>query len=706
MKLHDPVHNPGHGAGRHSMHNHFIIKSLALTRPGGLVAVLTSHYTMDSQNPGARRAMAEMADLLGAVRLPNGAFQRAAGTTVLTDLLLFRRRLPGDPVRAPEWENVVPVQIDGPGGRAEIRINTYFDTCPDHMLGEVSTGTGTYGVPMLRVTGNLDGLEDDLAQVLDEITFTARRNDLTMTAPEPAAGVKGPGHPVTGVVAAENLWTGSLVAQPDGTFATVADGLLEPVKVPKKAASEMRALLELRDRASHLLTLEGASAEDTEEITAARATLSRDYRKYVGRWGPINRFTLRRTGRMDENGEDTYARIVPPAIRLLRTDPFGALVLALEQFDDVEQVATPAAIMSRRVVAPRPEVQGVDTPADAIAVSLDKTGGVDLPMIADLLGLDEEDAREALAGLVFTEPDTKTLVHAPAYLSGDVRTKLDQARLAAKEEPEFEVNVQALEAVMPPTLGADEIAAKLGAVWISAEVHQAFLNELLRVEDVRVENPLPGMWEVRGGRGGLLSTSEWGTVRRPAPDIAQAVMEQRAVLVHDEFEDIDGRKRRVLNPVETTAAQEKADALSERFAEWVWEEPERARGLVEEYNRRFNSIVLRDYTDAGNYLTLPGVAEGFTPRQHQRAAVARMIAEPSAGLFHEVGAGKTAEMIIGVSEMRRMGLVNKPVIVVPNHMLEQFSREWLQIYPQARVLAASSSDVSAEKRREFVAKAA
>lgn len=702
VKLHDPVHNPGHGAGRHSMHNHFIVKSLALTRPGGLVAVLTSHFTMDSQNPGARRAMAEMADLLGAVRLPNYAHQRAAGTDVVTDLLIFRRRLPSDPSQSPDWETTTGIKVDG----LDLTVNTYFDDHPNFVLGRTGARNGMYGKPLLTVSGSLDGLEDDLAQALDQITFTARRNDLTMTAPEPVTGARSPGHPVTGAVAAEDLWAGSLVAQPDGTFATVADGLLEPVKMAKNAASEMRALLELRDQASHLLTLEGATAEDTEEITAARATLSRDYRKYVGRWGPINRFTLRRTGRMDENGEDTYARIVPPAIRLLRTDPFGALVLALEQFDDVEQVATPAAIMSRRVVAPRPEVQGVDTPADAIAVSLDKTGGVDLPMISDLLGLDEDDAREALAGLVFTDPDTRTLVHAPEYLSGDVRTKLDQARTATKEQPEFEVNVQALEAVMPPTLGADEITAKLGAVWISAEVHQAFLNELLRVEDVKVENPLPGMWEVRGGRGGLLSTSEWGTVRRPAPDIAQAVMEQRAVLVHDEFEDIDGRKRRVLNPVETTAAQEKADALSERFAEWVWEEPERARGLVEEYNRRFNSIVLRDYSDAGNYLTLPGVAEGFTPRQHQRAAVARMIAEPSAGLFHEVGAGKTAEMIIGISEMRRMGLVNKPVIVVPNHMLEQFSREWLQIYPQARVLAASSSDVSAEKRREFVAKAA
>jgi len=641
--------------------------------------------------------MSNYADLMGAIRLPTGAHRRAAGTEVVTDLLLFRRRAESEPTRSPEWEHVVPIEVDG----QQLRINTWFDNHPDFILGQVGAESGMHGATSLTVRGDLMQLEPDLADALDQVTWTARRNNLTMSTPTAAPAPK-----VERVQASPDAWEGSLLANKDGSFSTVSDGALEAVKVPKNAAVELRALLGLRDQASRLLTLESATPEDTEEITDTRAGLKRDYQRYVGRWGPINRYTLRRTGRTNENGEDTHARIVPPAVRLLRTDPFGPLVIALEQFDDVEQVATPAAIMAQRVVVPRPEAQGVDTPTEAVAVSLDRTGGIDLPLIADLLGLPEDDARTALGGLVFTEPGSGRLIHAPEYLSGDVRVKLDQARGAAQGDPAFEPNVAALEAVMPPTLGADEISAKLGAVWISADVHAAFLNELLRTGDVRVENPLPGMWEVRGGRAGLLSTSEWGTVRRPAPDIAQAVMEQRAVLVHDEFEDIDGRKCRVLNAVETTAAQEKADALAERFAEWVWEDPERARGLVDEYNRRFNSIVLRDYTEAGSYLTLPGMAEGFTPRKHQRAAVARMIAEPAAGLFHEVGAGKTAEMIMGATEMRRMGLITKPVLVVPNHMLEQFAREWLQIYPQARVLAASSSDVTAGKRREFVAKAA
>jgi len=693
VTLHDPVHNPT----RQSMHNHFILKSLALTRPGGMVAVLTSHFTMDAQNPGARREMNDLADLVGAVRLPTGAHRRAAGSDVVTDLLIFRRREPDQPPAGTSWETVVAITIDG----TPMKINSYFDQRPDNMLGEVGTTRGMHGAETLTITGDLDRLEDELAGILDQITFTARREGLVMTDRPPELEARR----AAAAPAAPELWDGTIVADPSG-FSTVAGGELQPLDVPKSGAGELRALLGLRDGASRLLTLEAATVDDTEEITAARHALRLDYERCVGRYGPVNRYTLRPTGRTNDAGEPTFARIVPTPIRLLRADPFGPLVLALEQFDDEDQTAQPAAIMHRRVVAPRAEIQGVETPADAIAVSLDRTGRIDPPLIADLLGMPETEARGALAGMVFTDPDTGELVHAPAYLSGDVRTKLATARARAADDPTFQTNVDALADVLPADLGVEDIAARLGAVWISPDVHEQFLRDLLRSEEVRVENLLPGMWEVRGGRQGILATSEWGTARRPAPDIAQALMEQRTLLVYDEYEDADGKKRRVLNPVETTAAQEKADALQERFSEWVWEDPARAKTLVDEYNRRFNSIVLRDYTGAGEYLSLPGMAASFTPMDHQRAAVARMIAEPAAGLFHEVGAGKTAEMVMGAMEMRRMGLITKPVVVVPNHMLEQFGREWLQIYPRARILAASSQDLTADKRRLFVAKVA
>jgi N12 class adenine-specific DNA methylase len=692
--LHDPVHN----GTRQSMHNHFILKSLRLTRPGGLVAVLSSHYTMDAQNPGARREMNELADLVGALRLPTGAHRRAAGTDVVTDLLIFRRREDDRPPLDESWETVTPVNIDG----RPMKINSYFDAHPEHMLGTVRVRTGMHGSNTLTITGDLDTLEAELADALDQIVFTARRNGLTMAAPatvhEARRAAFAPSPP--------ELWDGSIVHQGGDSFAQVVDGVLEALPVPKSAGRELTALLGLRDQATRLLSLESATVDDTDDITAARTQLRRDYQKYLGTFGPLNRYTLRPTGRSNEVGEQTFARIVPTPIRLLRGDPFGPLVIALEQFDDTDQTATPAAIMTRRVVAPRPELQGVETPADAIAVSLDRTGRIDLTLIADLLGMPEADAQTSLTGMVFTDPSSGELIHAPEYLSGDVREKLDAARTRAAEDPAFQANVDALAEVLPADLGVEDITARLGAVWISAGIHEDFLRDILHSADVRVENLLPGMWEVRRGRAGLLSTSEWGTERRPAPDIAQAVMEQRTLLVYDEYEDADGKTTRVLNAIETTAAQEKADALQERFSEWVWEDPERARKLVTEYNRRFNSIVLRDYTNAGEYLSLPGMAASFQPRPHQRAAVARMIAEPSAGLFHEVGAGKTAEMVMGAMEMRRMGLVSKPVVVVPNHMLEQVSREWLQIYPRARILAVSSGDLTADKRRLFVARAA
>lgn len=696
VRLHDAVHN----AGRHSMHNHFLLKSLALTRPGGLVVALTSRYTLDSQNPAARREMNQMADLLGAVRLPAGAHRRAAGTEAVTDLLVLRRREDDRPPVATQWETVATVDLDG----QPVKVNRYFTDHPGQVLGVMSLQRGMHGAQTLTVTGELDRLDEQLGRALDRVVTAATGRGLRMTS-RPSAPTQPAITPAPEVGVGQR-WGSSIVAADDGSFATVADGGLTPLKVPRSARAELRALLGLRDAATRLLDLEAATVEDVGDIGTARTELRQRYETYVGRYGPLGRFTLRRTGRTNDAGQDTYARIVPTAIRILRPDPFAPLVLALEQFDDQDQTATPAAILTRRVVTPTPEVMGVETPADAIAVSLDRTGSVDLDLIADLLGMPGDEAHEALGPAVFTDPNTGSLVHAPEYLSGDVRAKLEVATIKARDDLAFTVNEAALREVLPDDLGPEEITAQLGAVWISAQVHRQFLTDILRLSDVRVENPLPGMWEVRGGRTGIRATSEWGTERRPAPDIAQAVMEQKSLLVYDEVEDADGRKRKVLNAVETTAAQEKGQALAERFAEWVWEEPARAQQLVDEYNRRFNSIVLRDYTDAGDYLSLPGLAAGFTPLAHQRAAVARMIAEPSAGLFHEVGAGKTAEMVMGAMEMRRIGLITKPVVVVPNHMLEQFTCEWLHLYPQARILAASSQDLSGEKRRLFVGRAA
>ncbi|GAB3868506.1 hypothetical protein GCM10028801_44530 [Nocardioides maradonensis] len=679
VTLHDPVHNPG----QHTMHNHFIIKSLAMTRPGGMVAVLTSSFTMDATNPAARREMNAQADLVGAVRLPSGAHRRAAGTEALTDLLLFRKRADGVPPADLTWETVTPREVDG----KVIRVNNYFDEHPDHVLGQFHVGTGMYGGETVSVlVEDLSTVDGRLAVALSDVVRQARDRGQVFTEVTPEA-VQARTQAVSDLT---ELWDGSIVADPqaESGFRIAAGGRLEPLAVPKTQAVELRALLGLRDGARSLLEAEAADVEDTPELEAQRTQLRGDYEAYVAKYGPLNRYTLRGTGRYEpltnpetgevvldpatgqpERGVEQTARITPRALVTFRQDPHSALVRALERFDEEAQTSSPASLLVQRVVVPRPLKQGAETPAEAIALSLDETGDVDLQLIARLLGVAEDEARIALGDMVYDDPVTGDLVHAPDYLSGDVRTKLDAAVDAAATDDRFRVNVEALTTVLPDPIGVEEIEARLGAVWISAELHQQFLTELLEDRTVRVENPMPGEWEVRGARWGIRATNDWGTERRPATDIAQSLMEQKRIEVSDEVEGPDGRKRRVLNPVETTAAQEKADALQERFSEWVWEDPQRASELAAIYNRRFNSIRLRDYTTAGDYLSLPGLAESLTLRPHQRAAVARMIAEPAVGLFHQVGAGKAQPMdapVLTPSGFRRMGdlMVGESVITV------------------------------------------
>jgi N12 class adenine-specific DNA methylase len=692
VRLHDPAYN----RRGHSIHNHFIVKSLALTRPGGLVMVLSSRYTLDSGNPAARREMAELGDLLGAIRLPTGAHRRAAGTDALTDLLVFRRRADGAQPLSETWVNTQTVAVGG----GEARINAHFIEHPNRMLGQLDLAHGMYSAETLKVSGDLDAtaIAQEIAVLGQQIALAAPAITLD-DAPAPSST-----RHVAAVAAPEGLWDGHLLTRPDGSFAEVKDGLQEPVSVPRTAGGELRLLLDLRDSARALLTAEAHTLEDTPSLEQLRARLRESYNTYYVRYGAINRFALQRTGRTDpETGEEIMRRVAPRAITALRGDPFAPLVMSLEVFDDATQTATAAALLSKRMIAPRAPVLGADSPQDALAVCLDTVGRVDLDEIARLLGRTAQDARADLGELVYNDPtDSPRLVAAAEYLSGNVRVKLEHARAAAANDTSFEVNVTALERVLPADIGADEIAPRLGAAWITTEDHQAFLAEILDDRSVQVEHPGANVWAVRARRDTLLASSEWGTSRMSAGEITKAMLEQRPITVADELDD----GRRVVNAVETAAAQDKANALQERFAEWCWEDPDRAGRLLGEYNRRFNSIVLRDYSSEGERLSLPGLARSFQPRAHQRAAVARIIAEPAVGLFHQVGAGKTAEMIIGVTELRRLGMVRKPCLVVPNHMLEQFNREYLQLYPQSRVLAASSSDLAGEKRRQFVARAA
>jgi N12 class adenine-specific DNA methylase len=686
--LYDREHNPG----GHSIHNHFIIKSLRLTRPGGLVAVLTSRYTLDARNPAARREIAGLADLAGAIRLPSRAHQQAAGTAVVTDLLILRRRAPGQPPDPTGWEQVRPVILDG----HEVLVSEYFISHPDHVLGELHAASGAYGADDLTViapVGTPTG--EALATVLDALVASARARGLTWTPAEAQTNPESEPH--------SEQPDGHIEARADGTFTRAIRGRAEPLAVTRSQAAELRGLLGLRDTAAALLEAEAESAEDTPRLRQLRTELGLRYDRYVGAYGPLNRFSLRRTGRVDPaTGQPGMARIRPPQGGF-RGDPLAPLVYALEEFDPVGQRAAKAAIFTRRVVAPRAARLGADTPPDALAICLDTCGEVRLDDIARLLGVSPGEARRELGTLVFDDPQTGRLLPAAEYLSGNVRDRLAAAEAAARDDPRFAVNATELRQVIPVDLPPGEIDARLGAAWIGASDVQDFLRETLDDARLQIEHPGGQVWAVRGNEHSVLATSTWGTGRYPAPQLAQAVLEQRKIEVRDLIKTPDG-ERRIVNLEATLAAQEKAAALGERFSDWAWEDPSRAARLARAYNDRFNSLVLRSYD--GARLSLPGLALTFRPRPHQLAAVARMIHEPAAGLFHEVGAGKTAEMIMGITELRRLGLVRKPAVIIPNHMLEQFAREWLQLYPRARVLVAHREDLQADRRRQFVARCA
>ncbi|GAA2224127.1 helicase-related protein [Micromonospora olivasterospora] len=706
--LADRRHNPG----KHSIHNHFLIKSLHLTRPGGLVVALTSRYTMDAANPAARREMAALADLVAAVRLPTSAHEHAAGTKVVTDLLILRRREPGREQAGMAWEQTR--EIDVPGGET-VHVNEFFASRPDRILGELSVGRGAYNAQDLLVTGTGDTAAD-LTRVLGDVVDEARLAGLTLTPRAEA----GPAAPVA-VLAAVGREEGHIEALDDGTFTTVVAGQVVEHKVPATQADELRALLLLRDTVTALLQAESSSLDDGDEHPGGppagsaaflRIRLNTVYDAYVEQYGYLNRYDTytrrqrnKATGELEtildeETGQPKLYRNYPQLAGFRGIDPHAATVFALENFNDDTRTATKADIFSKRVILPRAPRLGADSPEDALAICLDDHGAVLLPEIARLLGVDESEAREALGELVYDDPGTGRLVEAAAYLSDNVRAKLDQALVAVEDDPRFEVNVRALQRVLPRDVGPGEIMVSFGAPYIDYQEVQAFLQEILRDPRLRVTHPGGSDWQVKGSRVGVLARSTWGTAGMSAPELAQRLLTKTPIRVFYEIE----KGKRALDVEATATAQAKAVELEERFESWVWEEPERAARIAATYNRMFNAHVPRSYVGARR--SLPGISVEFRPRPHQIEAVTRIVNEPGVGLFHCVGAGKTAVMAIGAMELKRLGLVNKPAIVVPTHLLEQFCREFLQIYPQARVLAAGQDDTSAARRHRFVARCA
>jgi N12 class adenine-specific DNA methylase len=695
-------HDPRHNRGRHALHNYFLVKSLHLLRPGGLVVALTSRYTLDARNPAARREMAGLADLVGALRLPERAFAASSGTDVVVDLLVLRRRLPGTEPSGPDWARTVPANLDLPEGAESLDVNEYFVAHPEHVLGRLTADRGMYREHELTVqpTGQVT---DQLATGLARIVTAARDRDLRFAvvchddAPPnrrtvPAAGFELTHGQDSSFVNGANGQIGRLVGDDVVVY--------EPRFAKDKA--EMRRLIVLRDAAREVLTVQVDGGAEVD-LQAAQATMTEHYEDYVRVYGPINRSSQVRTGRVDPTTGTEVMRRVRPRMGGFRDDPDWPLVAALEVFDDETQQARPAAIFTDRVIDPPTERLGVDTADEAVAVCLDESGAVTLDRVAELLGTYTGRARTDLGDLVYEDPTDGTLIPAAQYLSGNVRTKLDACRSVVVERPDLAVNVGALERVLPRQLEPTEITARLGAPWIPAADIERFCTEVLDVT-VDVERLADiGQWTARlrgGSRRSVALSSEWGTARADGITLLDASLNQRLHTVTDPTED----GRRVRNDAETLSARDKQEHLASRFSEWVWEHPERSVRLADRYNELFSSTVLPAHD--GSHLSLPGLAGSFTPRKHQRDAVARILADGRTLLAHAVGAGKTATMVMGAMELRRLGLAAKPAVVVPNHMLEQFSREWLQLYPTARILVADRERLSKDRRKEFVARAA
>ena len=736
FRLYDPQFNP-HGL---SVHNHFLAKALQLTAPGGVVALLTSAWTMDAANSAGRRELHGYGDLLGAVRLPTAAFRDVAGTDVVTDILVLRRRRDGEtPLPFAEWEKVLPV--DTPAGT--VTVNTWFAAHPDLIVGELTAGHGRYRAAETTVTA-ADGMDvpaevaDRLAVVVDR----ARQLGLTVALDEvdpaalPAARQEDPGR------WDEQARPGAIRVEADGRFSRLdpASRSWQPHPIPPQDRVQARALLELRDAVTALIVVQQTGADESDRDAARQLTRDR-YDAYAAQYGPINRYSLDTAaawvlvtnidaddidpdwptrhkgadkGRPEytETGDpvlqvrrETVVQKRPRAVEALRSDPQFAAVLALEMFDDDTQTCTPAPILTRDILTAGGRPAAVATAADALAVVLDATGAADLSAIADLVqgAPSPAQVRAALGELVYDDPDTGQLIPAARYLSGHVRSRLAAAEAAAAHDDRYAVNVAALTGKLPPTLGPADIEARPGVTWVEPRDYVLFIEEVLGIPRPQVTwSPLVGTWEVQSRRGGTsrANTTVFGVPTHTGLDLLTSLMNNAPVSVTKLAVDFNGREVQVPDPDATEAANAKRSALADRFGQWLWAEPDRAARLTEVYNDRFNSWV--DPVYDGSHLTLPGLGSTFTPRPTQTAAVARIVDQPTVLLDHVVGAGKTGTMVMAAMELRRLGLARQPWIVVPNHIAEQVAREAKQWYPGAMILAGAQGATD-KQRREFIA---
>ena len=666
-----------------NIHNYFFAKSLDQVRPGGVVAFVTSRYTMDAKDSTVRRYLAQRAELLGAIRLPNNAFKANAGTEVVSDILFLQKRdRPLD--ITPDWTQT---------GRTEegFTVNQYFLDHPEMVLGQPTAESTQYGKQDYTVVP-IEGLElaDQLHDAVQHIHGTYQ---------EAALPELGEGEDIDDSLPADpNVKNYSYTVVDGAVYFRENSRMVRP-DLNATAEARVKGLVGLRDCVQQLIDLEMDAAAPDADIRAQMAELNRRYDDFSAKYGLIND----RANRLAFSDDSSYY-----------------LLCALEVLDEDGRLERKADMFTKRTIKPHEAVTTVDTASEALAVSISEKACVDMAYMEQLTGKTGEELADELRGVIFrvpgqTEPDgTPHYVTADEYLSGNVRRKLRQAQRAMEQDPAFAVNVEALTDAQPKDLDASEIEVRLGATWIDKEYIQQFMYEtfdtpfyLQRSIEVHY-SAFTAEWQISGknavGQNNVAAYSTYGTSRANAYKILEDSLNLRDVRIYDTVEDADGKERRVLNAKETTLAAQKQQAIREAFKDWIWKDPERRQALVRQYNEEMNSTRPREYD--GSHIVFGGMNPSITLREHQKNAIAHVLYGGNTLLAHEVGAGKTFEMVGAAMEAKRLGLCQKSLFVVPNHLTEQWASEFLRLYPSANILVTTKKDFEKHNRKKFCARIA
>ena len=658
------------------IHDYFIAKSLDLVRPGGVVAVVTSSGTMDKQNPEVRQYFANRADLLGAIRLPNNAFQRNANTSVVADILFFQKR-DRAAITEPDWVQLKTT----PEGYT---VNSYFANHPEMVLGDFTTESTQYGKQEVTVKAKAEAdLAEQLKEAVKHIQGTITEQEISDTELEEQ------------VV--------SIPANPDiknFSFALVGEDIyyrensvMNKMELPVVTGERVRGMVAIRDATNRLLERQLEECSD-EEVASLQAELNRVYDSFTAKYGLLSSNANKRAFSMDSS---------------------YCLLTSLEFLDEKGELKRKADIFTKRTIRRAEPVTSVDTASEALAVSIGEKAKVDIPYMMELTGKTEEEVTEELTGVIFKNPLTDKWEPSDEYLSGNVREKLNIAKQFAENHPEYMVNVQALERVQPKDLDASEIEARLGATWISPDYITEFMVETfhtprqhINYERIKVQYAeVTGQWNVKGknvdSSNNPLSTATYGTQRANAYRLLEDALNLRDTKIYDTIHDADG-EHRVLNRKETTLAQQKQELIREEFKEWIFKDMSRRETLCKIYNERFNSIRTREYD--GSHIQFVGMNPEIKLMEHQKNAVAHILYGNNTLLAHCVGAGKTFQMIAAGMESKRLGLAQKSLYVVPNHLLEQWGSDFLRLYPGANILVATKKDFEPANRKRFCSRIA